>query len=95
MFLCYILHLTWCFFFSQVIDEEELQDNCENVGTFFLQELLKLRDEYEVLGDVRGKGLMMGIELVKSKVERHHYELTCVCVALFACLFCELSFVVF
>ena len=53
-----------------MIDEENLQDNCKNVGTFLLQELLKLRDEYEVLGDVRGKGLMLGIELVKSKVER-------------------------
>ena len=30
--------------------------------------LQKLRDEYEVLGDVRGKGLMLGIELVKDKV---------------------------
>ncbi len=30
--------------------------------------LQELRDEYEVLGDVRGTGLMLGIELVKDKV---------------------------
>ena len=53
-----------------MIDKENLQDNCKNVGTLFLQELLQLRDEYEILGDVRGKGLMLGIELVKSKVEK-------------------------
>ena len=29
---------------------------------------MKLRDEFEVVGDVRGKGLMLGAELVKSKV---------------------------
>ena len=43
-----------------VIDEE----NCANVGTFFLNDLAKLRDEFEILGDVRGKGLIIGVELV-------------------------------
>ena len=33
-----------------------------------MKELLKLREEFEVVGDVRGKGLMLGLELVKSKV---------------------------
>ena len=34
----------------------------------FISELLKLREEFEVVGDVRGKGLMLGLELVSSKV---------------------------
>ena len=38
------------------------------VGTYFLQELGKLRDDLEIIGDVRGKGLMIGVELVKDKV---------------------------
>lgn len=53
-----------------VIKEDRLQENSEEVGTYFLQELLKLRDEYEIVGDVRGKGLMIGVELVKDKVSR-------------------------
>ena len=31
-------------------------------------ELAKLRDEFDVVGDVRGKGLMIGVELVADKV---------------------------
>ena len=38
------------------------------VGTYFLQELAKLRDEVEMIGDVRGKGLMIGVEMVTDKV---------------------------
>lgn len=33
-----------------------------------LLEFAKLRDKFEIIGDVRGKGLMMGIEMVKNKV---------------------------
>lgn len=33
-----------------------------------MTELAKLRDKYEVIGDVRGKGLMIGVEMVKDKV---------------------------
>jgi len=50
-----------------VIDEEKLQENCANVGTYFLEELAKLKDEFEIVGDVRGKGLMIGVEMVENK----------------------------
>ncbi|XP_019849338.1 PREDICTED: alanine--glyoxylate aminotransferase 2, mitochondrial-like [Amphimedon queenslandica] len=53
-----------------VIDEEELQANCHTVGTLLLKELVKLRDDFEVVGDIRGKGLMTGLELVKDKASR-------------------------
>lgn len=33
-----------------------------------LLKFAKLRDEFEIVGDVRGKGLMIGIEMVKDKV---------------------------
>jgi len=53
-----------------VIDEEKLQANCDTVGTYFLDELAKLRDEFEIIGDVRGKGLMIGVEMVEDKKTR-------------------------
>lgn len=53
-----------------VIDEEKIQENCHTTGTYFLEELAKLRDEFEVVGDVRGKGLMIGLEFVENKESR-------------------------
>jgi 4-aminobutyrate aminotransferase len=37
------------------------------VGDYFLRELQRLMDVHELIGDVRGKGLMIGIELVKDR----------------------------
>ena len=54
----------------QVIEEDGIQANAGKVGDVFITELMKLREEFEVVGDVRGKGLMLGVELVKSKVRR-------------------------
>ena len=54
----------------QVIEEEGTQAVCADVGTYFMKELIKLRDEFEVVGDVRGKGLMIGVEMVKDKARR-------------------------
>lgn len=33
-----------------------------------MSRLATLRDKYEIVGDVRGKGLMIGVEMVKDKV---------------------------
>lgn len=54
----------------EVIKEENLQKNSQEVGTYMLLKLAKLRDEFEIVGDVRGKGLMIGIEMVKDKMSR-------------------------
>ncbi|XP_075788695.1 alanine--glyoxylate aminotransferase 2, mitochondrial isoform X4 [Pelodiscus sinensis] len=59
-----------CVVGSAVLDaiaEDGLQKNSEEVGTYMLLEFAKLRDEFEIIGDVRGKGLMIGIEMVKNK----------------------------
>lgn len=53
-----------------VMKEENTQRNCGVVGTYFLEELKKLRNRYEVIGDVRGKGLMIGVELVQNRETR-------------------------
>lgn len=37
------------------------------MGTYLLEQLAKLRDEFQYVGDIRGKGLMIGVELVADK----------------------------
>ncbi len=46
-----------------------MQENSAEVGTYLLTGLAKLRDKYEIIGDVRGKGLQIGVEMVKDKVK--------------------------
>ncbi|KAM3939309.1 alanine--glyoxylate aminotransferase 2, mitochondrial [Leptodactylus fuscus] len=53
-----------------VIEEDGLQDNCKTVGTHLMLELSKLRDKFDIVGDVRGKGLMIGMEMVTDKKSR-------------------------
>ena len=55
------------------MEEDGTQQNSQIVGTHLLSELLKLRDEFEVVGDVRGKGFMLGLELVTDKVCYFYY----------------------
>ncbi|MCJ8741242.1 hypothetical protein PDJAM_G00068390 [Pangasius djambal] len=62
-----------CGIASAVLDtikEDRIQENCAVVGTHLLKELAKLRDKYEIVGDVRGKGLHIGVEMVKDKESR-------------------------
>lgn len=47
--------------------EEKTMENSKEVGTYLLQNLVKLVDRYRIVGDVRGKGLMIGIEMVEDK----------------------------
>ncbi|XP_048224323.1 alanine--glyoxylate aminotransferase 2, mitochondrial isoform X2 [Perognathus longimembris pacificus] len=54
----------------EVIKEENLQENSQEVGTYMLLKLAELRDEFDILGDVRGKGLMIGLEMVQDKMSR-------------------------
>lgn len=47
--------------------ENGLIENAEKMGGFLLKRLKELESKYDFIGDVRGKGLMIGIELVKDK----------------------------
>lgn len=46
-------------------------ENSHHVGTYLLRALSKLRKKYEIVGDVRGKGLMIGVEMVINKVREN------------------------
>lgn len=51
----------------EVIERENLQQNCLEVGNYLIAGLNGLKSRHEVVGDVRGKGLMLGVELVKDR----------------------------
>ena len=50
-----------------LIEEDKLMDNADVVGSYFRQGLEGLKQKHEVIGDVRGMGLMQGIELVRDR----------------------------
>jgi alanine-glyoxylate transaminase/(R)-3-amino-2-methylpropionate-pyruvate transaminase len=51
----------------EVIDREKLQQNCLKMGAHLMGGLEKLMARHDQIGDVRGKGLMTGVELVKDR----------------------------
>lgn len=55
----------------RILEEENLLDNAETVGNYFHSRLIELKDKHQLIGDVRGKGLFQGIELV---ADRHTKE---------------------
>jgi len=52
------------------IIEREAMDNAARVGEFILKRLRGWKHTHPLVGDVRGRGLMIGIELVKDKATR-------------------------
>ena len=51
----------------EVIEEEKLLENADSVGGYFRQKLDELKEKHALIGDVRGMGLMQGLELVKDR----------------------------
>jgi ethanolamine-phosphate phospho-lyase len=50
-----------------VVEEEQLQQHAHAVGTYLKSKLNRLLDHVEIIGDVRGCGLFLGIELVRDR----------------------------
>ncbi len=42
-------------------------ENARNQGEYLMGKLLEMQKTFECIGDVRGKGLMVGIELVRDR----------------------------
>jgi putrescine---pyruvate transaminase len=57
-----------------IVERENLADNARLVGEYFLQKLLALKGKHEVIGDVRGKGLMLAVELVKNRSTKEPFS---------------------
>lgn len=51
----------------EIIEREKLMENAANVGRYTLPILREMMKDHELIGDVRGKGLLIAIELVKDR----------------------------
>jgi 4-aminobutyrate aminotransferase-like enzyme len=51
----------------EVIEEENLLEKCVETGRYITSRLSEMQEKYPVIGDIRGPGLAIGIELVKDR----------------------------
>jgi 4-aminobutyrate aminotransferase/4-aminobutyrate aminotransferase/(S)-3-amino-2-methylpropionate transaminase len=58
----------------EVIEEENILDNVRQVGKYFMKRLEKMKNEHPIIGDVKGKGFLLGIELVKDKQTKEPFN---------------------
>ena len=54
----------------EITEKRDLLGNAQRMGAYLRAGLEELGDRYEILGDVRGLGLLQGIEIVKDKDSR-------------------------
>ncbi len=57
-----------------IIEEENLLENTTQMGHYMLDQLALLQDKHEVIGQVRGKGLFLGAELVADRATKDPVE---------------------
>ncbi len=58
----------------RIIKEENLLQNAKDTGDYLMDQLLDLKEKHQIIGDVRGKGLFAGFELVKDRESKTPVE---------------------
>lgn len=58
----------------QAIDQDQTLQNSKTVGDHLKKLAMQLKEKYDLIGDVRGSGLMIGIELVKDRTTKEPAE---------------------
>lgn len=54
----------------QIIEDEDLVENARRVGALALDRLHSMKDRHPLIGDVRGRGLLLGVELVTDRAAK-------------------------
>lgn len=54
----------------KILERENLVQNSAEIGAYLFAELTKMKDRHEIIGDVRGKGLILGLELVTDREKK-------------------------
>ena len=58
----------------EVIEEENLCERSEHLGQVLMKRMKEMESKYPIIGEVRGKGCLLGIELVKDKATKETFE---------------------
>lgn len=58
----------------EVIEEENLLERARHLEQVAMRRMRKMKDEHRIVGDVRGKGCLFGIELVKDKATKEPFS---------------------
>jgi alanine-glyoxylate transaminase/(R)-3-amino-2-methylpropionate-pyruvate transaminase len=64
----------------RVIEKEGLQQNSLEIGAYLTAGFHKLAAKHSIIGEVRGKGLMLGVELVKDRTTKEPAKDECAAV---------------
>jgi alanine-glyoxylate transaminase/(R)-3-amino-2-methylpropionate-pyruvate transaminase len=64
----------------EVIERENIQQNALAIGNQLIEGFNKLAERHTIIGEVRGKGLMLGIELVKDRKTKEPAKDECIAV---------------
>src|SRR5262249_20244023 len=59
---------------TEVIEQENLLDHALHLGEIAMKRMRRMLDEHAIVGDVRAKGCLMGIELVKDKKTKQPFD---------------------
>lgn len=51
----------------EILQRDRLRENAQRIGTNLLSRMRGLKEKHQIIGDVRGRGLMLGIELVEDR----------------------------
>ena len=60
----------------RIVEQEDLPANAAKVGRYLLERLQDIQERHPNMGDVRGKGLMVGIELVADPETKRPFDLS-------------------
>lgn len=56
----------------ETLEKEDLLANASDQGAYILEGMRRLQEEYPAIGDVRGRGLFLGIEMVRDRSTKEH-----------------------
>ena len=59
---------------TEVIEEENLLERSTHLGELAMKRMQKMKAEHKIIGDVRAKGCLMGIELVKDRQKKTPFD---------------------